>query len=491
MSSEYTKIPATQSAPYTGTRNLLDFHIPPNVYDFSKSYVELSSFVEVVDPDATAGANTAVFNMRANLNNARTGGQNTYLENNALVKNVYFRTASKGVVENRRRNDRFRANMNYFTKTSNMLRSEGAFNSLMNISGSDDFSTGNFVEFHGSGDKASTNRTRKLQIPLKDLMSLGNVSSMNLDRLGMSQMHLELNVGNVVLAQEQSSTDPKFVADAKNRNAFLDIPQNTADPTILVSKGIYTDLDQVPFYVSQKLTITSVGTGGIADINQVHRITKIERATSSLYGNDVEDRIEITLDRALPSTGAGETHGTLQCLPLDAGASSITFDDANLVLNIPDRPLLDNDALQFTTYTLEQDNANGSTSFIKTYELEPECKNVFICFGNNIVSDSAGITDYRLSIDNNDLTDRNVVMGSREHKSLIQKFFDNSGRPLRRIKETVFNNTSITDPAHEAGVFEVIAFPVPITEGEKLLQVEINSGGLNALSIFKEVERAI
>ena len=503
MSSQYRKIQASQSGPYSAQRNLLDFYIPPDVYDFNKSYVELSCFTTVPDPDATAGTGTGLYQVRTSLSNAHTGANdNEYTEPLSLIKNVSFRTDAKGVLENRRRNDRLMTNLNYFTKSSEMIYSESQYNGLFNISRSDDVSFSGNIEVFKRDGKSGRNVSRRLRVPLKDLMTLGNVSNMDLNRLGQGQLHCELQVGNVVVNGENEPDAPKNTQGAgprdlaNSRNFFLDIPENTANITQIVSRGIYPDLDLVPHYIDEKVTITTNGTGGAANINEVRRITNIEYDTAGTYGNNVTDRVVVTFTPALSSgTGAGQTMLTVNALPLtQGGTGTITFDEANLVLNVPDKPAPMAPVLSYTTFTLEEDNGGTRNNFIKTYELEPECRNIFICFGPDIISVLGGITTYKITIDNEDVTERLIKHGSAEHKELIRKFFDNSGRPMRRVKEQSFNNDSQLDVQnYEAGALEIIACPVPITESEKLLHLEINATGtgVNNFSIFKEVERAI
>jgi len=490
MSSNYTKIASNQAGVFNRQHNLVDFHIPPNVYDFSKSYVELNCYLDVDDPDDTQPE--GIFNFTGSVNNAvvtggTAGANDEIVSNIALVKNAHLRNEAVGVLENIRRVDRLRHSLFNYTKTDEMIANEN-WNSLGCVMRADTQGGSNFTELHGFGESQSLNRENILRIPLSHIWSLGSVRAYDGNRMGMTTAHLELQPQTVEITQMLGDLDPLW-GDG-GRNEMLDIPE-TALNNILITVNPYPDIGFSPFWVGQKINISGTGDGGQGDLNdEIRTIVGIEYDITGTYTNNIKDRLILTLNTALPTVTAGRSIESITVKGNDATAE-IVFSHINLVLNVPSNPS-PSSSITYTTHTLEEDYGNGRTNFRKVYELEPECKNVFLVFGNGIFSKDPAITTYRFLIDNEEVSDKEVDIGTPEHRDLIMTMLDNGGDPIRNLQEHYY-----TDKGEGLGfnynnlTRRIIGCPTPMTNETKLLHVEINSGGVEDIALYKEVVRTI
>ena len=446
--------------------------------------------MDVDDPDDTQPE--GIFNFTGSVNNAvvtggTAGANDEIVSNIALVKNAHLRNEAVGVLENIRRVDRLRHSLFNYTKTDEMIANEN-WNSLGCVMRADTQGGSNFTELHGFGESQSLNRENILRIPLSHIWSLGSVRAYDGNRMGMTTAHLELQPQTVEITQMLGDLDPLW-GDG-GRNEMLDIPE-TALNNILITVNPYPDIGFSPFWVGQKINISGTGDGGQGDLNdEIRTIVGIEYDITGTYTNNIKDRLILTLNTALPTVTAGRSIESITVKGNDATAE-IVFSHINLVLNVPSNPS-PSSSITYTTHTLEEDYGNGRTNFRKVYELEPECKNVFLVFGNGIFSKDPAITTYRFLIDNEEVSDKEVDIGTPEHRDLIMTMLDNGGDPIRNLQEHYY-----TDKAEGLGfnynnlTRRIIGCPTPMTNETKLLHVEINSGGVEDIALYKEVVRTI
>ena len=128
--------------------------------------------------------------------------------------------------------------------------------------------------------------------------------------------------------------------------------------------------------------------------------------------------------------------------------------------------------------------------------------NAWILFPNPIYS-TEPITSYRLSIDNEPITNRDVVMGGPVHRDLIGKVFMNNGRKLKNMNELIRERTAnIEAPDINAGTQVVssaaaqtaIACPVPLGDGRsRMLGIELTASAAmgGKISIYQEVVKKL
>ena len=493
MSSNYTKIQSNQSGPFTQQANLVDFNIPPNVYDFSKSYVELNTNIVVTDTDNTAGE--GIFNFFGSMNNFRQvgGGDDEICHNIGIVKNAHLRNEAKGVLENIRRVDKLRTNLFNYTKTDEEKHNEN-WNALGSAPRSTDFMSSPYTELKGYEDDNSSYRNNVLRIPLNHIYNLGNLTQYDGNRYGMTTAHLELQPEQIRMTQVLGDADGLWAE--QRRTECLNIDAGTPVITSLVTSVVYPDLKMSPFWVGQKITVTCVGSddgagAAPANINAIRRITRIHYdGIGNSYGNNLSTRLVITLNATIGATLAQQSYNTVRIVGRNATAV-INISHINLVLNIPINPNPP-PSITYTTWNVEEDHAGNINTFKKMYEIEPECRSVMICESQGQASISS-IQSYRFRIDNVEVSDRDIVYNSSSHRDLIVRMLENAGEPVKCLREVYYDSIADADFAtYNVKPYGMIGCPTPITENPKLLHIEMNSaGGLNFISIFKEVVRSI
>ena len=148
------------------------------------------------------------------------------------------------------------------------------------------------------------------------------------------------------------------------------------------------------------------------------------------------------------------------------------------------------------TYELEQHNGNGNTAYSDTFQLSPETVNVIgLCRSAGLYSRNDDITNYRLVLDNNNLSDRNVIFNTSLYYDSLLRTTLNQGKRLRDLNNAVDVTTVAFVTAATTDSFDVkmISTPTPQTLQNKLLQVNINGGGggLQGFDVFKQVVKTI
>ena len=99
------------------------------------------------------------------------------------------------------------------------------------------------------------------------------------------------------------------------------------------------------------------------------------------------------------------------------------------------------DSYTYYSYDTEIDNHNGRQSVKKNYQIDPNCQNVYITFGKDIVSSISGgsgsITDYRIAQNNVDLFGRSVQAKAPLHYDLVSSVYRNNQRQLEEYYRTI------------------------------------------------------
>jgi hypothetical protein len=158
--------------------------------------------------------------------------------------------------------------------------------------------------------------------------------------------------------------------------------------------------------------------------------------------------------------------------------------------------------LTYSTFLSEEDNFSAAASFQRVYYIPPAVKNVYVMFFGNATADFRGagqgltaaqvaaksvlrssqpnLTQYRITIDNKEVTDRPVVMDSPIHWDMISKVYLNNNQKLKSILQRQFNADSRRNGVERNNLRAVsgvecrmIAFPVPFKPVQQALQLEL------------------
>ena len=108
--------------------------------------------------------------------------------------------------------------------------------------------------------------------------------------------------------------------------------------------------------------------------------------------------------------GAGENYNTIRVTIADATSVTYRMNSAELVLRRVQNPQ-NVGTINYNTYSTEQVNGNGRTNYTNLFTVEGEASNVILMFpdGNDgLISVNEDIASWRLRLNNNDLTDRDV-----------------------------------------------------------------------------------
>ena len=150
----------------------------------------------------------------------------------------------------------------------------------------------------------------------------------------------------------------------------------------------------------------------------------------------------------------------------------------------------ENTTLEYIQWQSQKFNA-GSTSLMETFNLKPECMQVILMQNNtaNLRSDRSHLDHYRLILDGEDCTNRDIVVRNRAsrplHNDRMYISFQNMNLQLKHLDgetliPTSFNNRPLTLGAQDT---LILCQPTPLTPAYKQLDVNLYSDGLNLLNV--------
>lgn len=289
------KLNSKQGGGFTATNNLVDFDIPPDgAYDLSRSYVNLVCNVtdpalgDWGEPQAAAAVNTNLLTnylvkyadiaatpsvpvMRPQIEWIDADRLSLY--NAALVKNCSMDTERQGSLEDIRRVDVLRQNLNEYVLTEEQKRSL-EYSSIRQLADVNKQVSSLFTEVNSTGDVRSRALTTRIPIKLNQLFELGNVAKFPADKMGKVRMHLELNLDKIRVAYY--SNFPQFssfqaLVDTNNPPQYYGPKYYYTDDRYITPAGnvdsltSYTVLNhEFPFYVGQLVRISGKFTNATA-----------------------------------------------------------------------------------------------------------------------------------------------------------------------------------------------------------------------------------
>ena len=205
--------------------------------------------------------------------------------------------------------------------------------------------------------------------------------------------------------------------------------------------------------------------------------------------------MQLTMDRNLRTgvVAPGTTFNTCTVAVKAADNNSITINKVELVAyknnEVSEGPV----DIQFSSFNTQSDAYPQLASLNRQYFLPANCMNVIISSAKPIYPDATNLSSYRLSLDNEPITNRDVEVKSGLHYDLLNRTFLNMGRQLRNNKEKLVKNNNTED--ENAGNLDVriIACPVPLQARQTQLGLELNgTGNLNGShKIFSHVIKQI
>lgn len=492
--NKIVKTVSLQSGSFTATKNLIDFDLMGGrQYDLRNAYINLEAVVSQSDAYIVQSAGlTPVFNWAMEWTN--DGGTTTRpiaFDNSALVKNARLTSSTKGLLEDLRHVDILRNQLKTYTKSEDDYRGT-LYKALNQPSNQNNIRLAPNIEFNALGTQTSRLNTLNVQIPLKDIFELGNTDNLPCDKLGDCRIHLEMNLDKVAIVQLQAAGSRATEFGKELYTEFENSVVNV-DITSVETKESFLDMGNSPYWVGQQLNIlgTGAGAGPPANMDEVAIVTQITR-------DDNTNKLTLTLNRSVFTPTAGQFQENIVCDGTPFQSMDLTWTDAQLVVEEKGKTEQVGE-LQYMTYTNEEDNGNSLTAFSRQYGVEPECFNLMVCLPDTetglICSNSARVqyANYRLRMDNKDLTNRQVDYQDPLYYDRVGMYFLNQNLPLKSLIE---QNTNVREDYGQrfsgSTIYPIfIGNPLPVTPQRKQIQITINGAGtgVGEIQLYKSVVR--
>ncbi len=521
--NQVVKIPSEQSQfDRTGAKNNVDFILPGGqVYDLSRSYISVSldSFAE--DSTNTEFFAKTVLNLGSSMDGTAFADditdRNKIVHNRtgaSLVKNAHMSSQNGGKISDIRRVDKYAFNKSLYTVSTQDARNDiSQFNSKVS---EDLLGFMPSQEYHKVGTETSRDRTHDVKIPLKEIWPYCRTTNHDGNRHGATRLHTELNFNNInskAIASDQNvdkvpCTAGAGVADdingANTMREILNIVVDTTTPNkqkTLITKGKYGSSNFCPFYVGQTVQVegavaptNAVTIGGAANKKKIVEIVR-----------NADDSLSLVLQPELVLSAGNLTTGqTLQGMkvvdesPLFSGAGNVTIGNVELVTEIAQSPPQKSGVVTYETVLSEEDTYATTSNLNRVYDVPPMCKNFYMLFfkgGSGVVSDEAHLNSYRVTLDNIEQSQGEVVVGSPEHKDNLIRVFSNGGGNLASLSEKYFLTRSNTNGGNIGERSCMVAYPVPFLNRGQKLQVELSATTGQTLSgrliIFYDVVKQV
>jgi len=458
------KLPSRQAGPFTAQQNLIDFDLPDtDVYDLSKSFINVMCSV------------TTEFSSDNVINVHPTYASNVNpFHNVTLVRDATMSARRAGKIEDLREIGVLRNTLKNYTSNKNMDESSmyGSLYSQQSIAGNR-YSPARRI--YKLGDQLSENLEFPIQFKLSDIYETGSLREWHTPKWGQTRLHLELRLGQL-----------GFVHDKYDDVAGT---FETTDGNTVISDNVFAN-DPEKIQGHTNLRVSVVRAAGTV----IRVITKIEVIDSGVN----KGKLKYTFNSTI--TGAVGDAATIKD-NVNYGTVSVSYPSAEIVLHALGKPGPAPDRLQYLTYTTEEfATATQIVNFQRMFELEPNCMN-FMCLtpvdNNRIGNNSeAKIDSYRFSLNNKDLTDRDITLFTplyhdRLSMTLLNSQYDiesiNDGSPANSHRA----NTKYTTLEDRT---TILGNPVPLTQQPKLLQINIDcdgTAGVDTLNIYKQVVKSI
>jgi len=481
MTEQYVKIQSLQNGNFTTTNNRVDYIIPASFGKVSlkDSFIQVYTQINNVDTGTTAEGQ-GVYQASLRWKNDAGVASNNYFNNVALVKNAHVSSANKGMIESVRRTDILRQNMTSFRQSQTNVDSNRYMDasSLINLANEQKYGLWTDINKTG-GVKSTENDNTPITIRLGDILDFCNTPTIDMNAMGDTRIHLELNLENV----EAQLIYPAQLANAEK---FADVaqPATPTDITQITTLAKYSNLNQSGYWVGQKLEITGNvnGTPG----------TQVKRTISNISQN-ANGSLLITFSSALWNLTVGNGGATGITIDNVAPASQdAQFSRMEVVLKVMPRDAEEvRDVLytQFDTYELL---GNGATNYHNVVEIDGRAENAVIMpINTNGLDATLDVSNFRIACNNVELTDsRNVIPYTPLYYDRFVSAMAKSDYVVNNLQNPRYDITE-RELYSGSGQTQIIGMPLFQTDNRKNLQININSAGLNNFVLYTAIPRML
>jgi hypothetical protein len=484
------KINSVTAPPFTANQNLVRFRFGGgDVYNLRDSYMNLNVTFDV---EGTAGAVYI-----PDLEWISTDNKKPLAQNISFVRNAFMNTARKGMVESLSRVDLMKTNLHNYTKSQRELYSEGylrcsALQNPINGGQSSIYRQINKLGTEALGQGSRVVNSVPIQIRLGDIFDFANTPELDTSKCGDVTVECELNIDKFGVQQ-------RYSGDPANQTPGNDEPDPGAPgstPTTIVLTNKINDLTALPFYVSQQVKINATSAGGAPAVTDVsRRITGISR-------DNATNEVTLTFDSNWATLASGQSYNTITVEPEAWTSATVEYDSAEVVLKTVANPK-GLDSIFYHTFSTEEYTTTPQVNFQHQFQCEPESDSVFIVFPNTanglISTPDNALADYRLRLNNENLTSEKVAIRSPLYYDRTDMMIDGMGHELRNLVENcgcTRNQGGGAQAWSEVYSRPELAIttagnPLWSSDRTKLLQVNItgSGAGVGALTLFKSLPR--
>lgn len=501
-------------------QKIIDYKIPANsgVYDLSNSYMVLNYRVNSTPTSADADAingdksNLVVlsYDTVGNAAAGNTGGRHL-VPYASLIKNVQMYSQAKGLIESVRKQNLLRNTQFYLEKSGReKIDSPYAFNKTAQDSAqtNNNFASGRsqvvvtntnvnqIVDTNGSKTKPSD----ELRIPLKSFLDFCHIDEYDTSNYGETSIHMELEMSKLVEHDLTFDTDIRTQNGFDNTNpigACDDQNGNPATNFVVLSQAIKDPDAECPFHVGEQCIVRSTDSNDASVNNVTAYITQISYDHGGVNQAPPTNSSKITLffNKNVVTAVGNATTITVAPARLDTHSYDINF--AELVLVKRNDVKSPPKQIEYTSFSVQEDNAVGLTTHRKTYFVEGNCQTLYVC-GSNANGDvpvpTNAFSTYRISVNGVDQTgNRDVKIGSALHKERILRAYNNRAVALKDARICALLQTQNQETAQAGSpAMSVIVEALPLTEGQKLVELEIvGAGAMNEITLYKELVKSI
>ena len=314
----------------------------------------------------------------------------------------------------------------------------------------------------------------------------------------------------------------------------------------------FNRIDDVPFHVGMKLNIAGTYTKNAAaagddsnrdaTVNDGATFVLTRRIKEIKYNRGENDgskgiagtpnavgSVILVLDEPLLPGASLTLGGTITSIVVRGAVCTfnpepLQVDFAELVVTqlSPQNVKPDNGApIQYSTFETEEFTQPQSASLNRMFECPPNCSNLFIFNSGREAGEASGrvasaqerFTSYRLRVDNEDTSDRDIQLKSSNAGDALSAKADplhvqkqivalrNARKPVKNLSEqraltnylgAYFRNGYDTESTGNSGSF-MIAQVLPLTQNPKQVQLNLTSAAadIGRLTLFKEVVKSV
>jgi len=482
--NKFVKIPSNETGVFDKDHNIITFTIEGgDQYNLSNSYLELTAKItqETNNSDVTG----AVYNYAWRWKDL----SGVPFPNAALVKHCRLVSSQKGSLEDRRNNHILVTQLKQYGMSMEDREGQG-YQLMCQPVSQNNVQTSLGLELVKEGTLKSRVVDAQIRIPLSDLFELGKTKVFPADKLGRCLIRGEFNFDKIEIVQLQGTNAEDYEFGCAEYKKFQNETSNIS-VTKLKTNSPFFDVRSSPYFTNQHLLLTFDISGGGSDISKNVLVTEITKES--------DDTLTLTFNPSVYDASGTETLKNISASGVNASNLEYSFTNAEITLERLGKKTAMNE-LVYMSYTEEQDSGNSLRAFSRQYHLEPECFNVLVAVPDNTSklicrNDSNKYESYRFRVNDKDLTNRDVKVGKPLYYDGISRWHVNQSRKLKDINEVHRSVTSSHEDRSKDFNNVFIGSNVPLTETQKLLQLDINtstdSNGLQDIHLYKSVAKSL